>query len=155
LREKFRDRQLEVLHADALRFDVRALFAQRRGNVRQSSLLHFESATDEVRDLSKSHIAVVVYVQKEMARRFSAAPSTSDYSALHPARAYCIHRVKYFAPSRERFSSATRRSIQRSFRISPRSGRNFQHVIRNYSPRWCGADFPRDENNWGNCFAKM
>src|SRR2546423_1169985 len=30
LREKFQDRRLEVLHADALRFDVRALYAQPR-----------------------------------------------------------------------------------------------------------------------------
>src|SRR6266480_5329858 len=30
LREEFQDRQLEVLHADALRFDVRTLYAQPR-----------------------------------------------------------------------------------------------------------------------------
>jgi len=95
LREKFRDRQLEVLHADALRFDVRALFAQRRVKL-LGNLPYYISSQLLMKFVTyPSPISLWLFMlQKEMARRFSAAPSTSDYSAL-TLLVQLHHRVKY------------------------------------------------------------
>ena len=83
LREKFEDRRLEVVHADALKFDLRALYLQPRvkliGNlpyyVSSQLLLKFINYPSPI-SLS------VLMLQKELARRLSASPSTSDYGAL-------------------------------------------------------------------------
>src|SRR5712692_5922289 len=83
LREKFQNQRLEVLHADALKFDTRVLYAQRKvkllGNLPYyiSSQLLFKFVE------YPSPISLwVLMLQKEMARRLSAVPSTSDYGAL-------------------------------------------------------------------------
>ena len=83
LRERFTSTRLEVLHADALDFDLRNLFAQPRvkcfGNlpyyVSSQLLLKF------IQDPSPILLWMFM-LQKEMARRLSAKPNASDYSAL-------------------------------------------------------------------------
>lgn len=83
LREKFGDRRLEVVHADALKFDLRPLYLQPRitliGNlpyyVSSQLLLKFINYPSPI-SLS------VLMLQKELARRLSASPSTADYGAL-------------------------------------------------------------------------
>ena len=83
LRRRFPSDRLEVIHADALDFDVRALFAQPRVkflgnlpyNISSQLLLKF------VRYPSPISLFLCM-LQKEMARRLSAAPRSSDYGAL-------------------------------------------------------------------------
>ena len=95
LREKFQDQQLEVLHADALQFDPRTLFAQPQvklvGNlpyyVSSQLLLRF------IRFPSPISLSVLM-LQKEMARRLTASPSTADYGAL-TLRVQFHYRIKY------------------------------------------------------------
>jgi len=95
LRAKIQDQQLEVLHADALKFDPRTLFAQPQvklvGNlpyyISSQLLLKF------IRFPSPISLSVLM-LQKEMAQRLSASPSTGDYSAL-TLRVQLHHRAKY------------------------------------------------------------
>ena len=95
LREKFQDRRLEVLHADALKFDVRTLYAQRRvkliGNlpyyISSQLLLTFINYPSPIS-------LAVLMLQKELARRLSALPSTSDYGAL-TLQVQLHHRVEF------------------------------------------------------------
>ena len=83
LREKFQYRQLEVVHADALKFKPRTLLARPEvklvGNfpyyISSQLLLRFIHFPSPIS-------LCVLMLQKEMARRLSASPSTSDYGAL-------------------------------------------------------------------------
>ena len=83
VRQKFPRQQLEVLHADALEFDVRLLYAQRAvkllGNlpyyISSQLLLKFANFPSPIS-------LCVLMLQKEMARRLCAAPSTKDYGAI-------------------------------------------------------------------------
>jgi 16S rRNA (adenine1518-N6/adenine1519-N6)-dimethyltransferase len=95
LREKFRSHKLEVLHADALRFDVRLLFEQRRVKL-LGSLPYYISSQLLMKFVAyPSPISLWLFVlQKEMARRLSAGPSTSDYGAL-TLLVQLHHRVDY------------------------------------------------------------
>lgn len=83
LRERFPTERLEVVHGDALEFDVQTLFAQPRVkfignlpyNISSQVLLRFTEV--------QSPISLwLCMLQKEMARRLSAAPGSSDYGAL-------------------------------------------------------------------------
>ncbi len=95
LGQKFQDQELEVLHADALQFDPRILFAQPQvkllGNlpyyVSSQLLLRF------IRFPSPISLSVLM-LQKEMARRLTASPSTADYGAL-TLRVQFHYRIKY------------------------------------------------------------
>ena len=83
LRKRFPTEQLEVLHADALDFDVRQLFARPRVkfignlpyNISSQVLLQFTAYPSPIS-------LWLCMLQKEMARRLSATPRTSDYGAL-------------------------------------------------------------------------
>ena len=83
LREKFQDRQLEIVHADALAFDTRVLYTQRRVKL-LGNLPYYVSSQLLLKFLKyPSPISLwLLMLQKEMAKRLSAAPSTSDYGAL-------------------------------------------------------------------------
>jgi len=83
LQARFRDDRLEVRHSDALDFDPRQLFAQ--PNVKLLGNLPYNIASQ----LLLKYLArpspfslVILMLQKEMAARLSAAPSTKDYGAL-------------------------------------------------------------------------
>ena len=83
LRERFPTERLQVLHQDALEYDVRSLFAQPRVkfignlpyNISSQLLIQF---TDYPSPIS----LWLCMLQKEMARRLSAEPRSSDYGAL-------------------------------------------------------------------------
>jgi len=83
LRQRFETDRLEVLHADALEFDVRALWAEHQVkfignlpyNISSQVLLQFTKYPSPI------HLWLCM-LQKEMARRLSAAPRTGDYGAL-------------------------------------------------------------------------
>ena len=83
LREHFPDPRLEIVHGDALEFDVRQLFAQPRVkflgnlpyNISSQLLLTFTAYPSPIS-------LWLCLLQKEMARRLSAKPRTPDYGAL-------------------------------------------------------------------------
>jgi 16S rRNA (adenine1518-N6/adenine1519-N6)-dimethyltransferase len=83
LAQHFRNEKLEVLHQDALRFDVRELFAQARVKL-LGNLPYYASSQLLLKFLdSPSPISLaLLMLQKEVAQRLSAPPSTSDYGAL-------------------------------------------------------------------------
>jgi 16S rRNA (adenine1518-N6/adenine1519-N6)-dimethyltransferase len=95
LRERFDSERLEILNIDALKFDPRVLFSRPRVkllgnlpyNVSSALLLKFLAYP--------SPICLWLFtLQKEMAMRLSAKPSTRDYGALS-LRVQLRHQVKY------------------------------------------------------------
>jgi 16S rRNA (adenine1518-N6/adenine1519-N6)-dimethyltransferase len=83
LRKRFARKRLEIIHGDALDFDLRPLFAERR--VKLLGNLPYYVASQLLVKFTKypSPISLwLLMLQKEMARRISAAPRTSDYGAL-------------------------------------------------------------------------
>ena len=83
LRTRFPTDRLEILHADALDYDLRPLFAQPR--VKLLGNLPYYVSSQLLLKFTKypSPISLWLFMlQKELARRLSAAPGTSDYGAL-------------------------------------------------------------------------
>ena len=83
LRKRFKTDRLEILHADALDYDVRRLFAKPR--VKLLGNLPFYISSQLLLKFTKypSPISLwLLMLQKELARRLSASPGTSDYGAL-------------------------------------------------------------------------
>src|SRR5256885_14665582 len=83
LRKQFPDERLQIVHGDALDFDLRPLYAERR--VKLLGNLPYYIASQVLLKFIKypSPISLwMLMLQKEMARRISAAPRTSDYGAL-------------------------------------------------------------------------
>lgn len=83
LRKRFSNERCEILHADALDFDVRRLFAQ--PHVKLLGNIPYYIASQLLLKFTKypSPISLWLFMlQKEMARRISASPGTSDYGAL-------------------------------------------------------------------------
>ena len=83
LRKRFTAQRLEIIQGDALDFDLRPLFAQPR--VKLLGNLPYYIASQLLLKFIKypSPISLwLLMLQKEMARRISATPGTSDYGAL-------------------------------------------------------------------------
>jgi 16S rRNA (adenine1518-N6/adenine1519-N6)-dimethyltransferase len=95
LRERFTRERLEVLNADALKFDARSLFSHRRVKLLGNLPYNISSAL-LLRFLAyPSPISLWLFtLQKEMAARLSARPSTHDYGGL-TLRIQLRHHVKY------------------------------------------------------------
>src|SRR5215813_1325190 len=95
LRSRFGNERLEIVNADALKFDLRVLFAHRcvklignlPYNISSPLLLKFLEYPGPI-------CLHVLTLQKEMAMRLSASPCTHDYGAL-TLRVQLHHRVKY------------------------------------------------------------
>jgi 16S rRNA (adenine1518-N6/adenine1519-N6)-dimethyltransferase len=95
LRGHFDDERLEIFNIDALKFDPRILFAQRKVklisnlpyNISSPLLLKFLEYPSPI-------CLSLLMLQKEMAMRLSASPCTHDYGAL-TLRVQLHHRVKY------------------------------------------------------------
>jgi 16S rRNA (adenine1518-N6/adenine1519-N6)-dimethyltransferase len=95
LATRFGQRRLEILNMDALKFDPRVLFVHRRVkllgnlpyNISSPLLLKFL-------EQPSSMSLLLLMLQKEMAMRLSASPSTRDYGAL-TLRVQLHHRVRY------------------------------------------------------------
>lgn len=95
LRERFVNDRLEILHGDALDFDVRHLFTKPR--VKLLGNLPYYVSSQLILKFTKypSPISLwLLMLQKELARRLSATPSTSDYGALTLVM-QLRHRVDY------------------------------------------------------------
>ena len=83
LRKRFGESRLEIIHGDALDFDVRQLFAEPR--VKVLGNLPYYIASQLLLKFAKYPTPISLWLfmlQKEMARRISAVPGTSDYGAL-------------------------------------------------------------------------
>jgi 16S rRNA (adenine1518-N6/adenine1519-N6)-dimethyltransferase len=83
LRGRFKSDRLEILHADALDYDVRRLFG--KPPVKLLGNLPYYISSQLLLKFTKhpSPISLWLFMlQKEMARRLSAVPGTSDYGAL-------------------------------------------------------------------------
>ena len=95
LREKFQDQQLEVLHADALKFDVRTLYQQPRVKL-IGNLPYYVSSQLLIKYVKyPSPICMwLLMLQKELAQRLSAVPANADYGAL-TLQIQLHHRVEY------------------------------------------------------------
>jgi 16S rRNA (adenine1518-N6/adenine1519-N6)-dimethyltransferase len=95
LRENFRDPQVEIRHADALDFDVRDLFAMRSAkllgnlpyNIASPLLLKYLA-------VPSPFSLVILMLQKEMAERLCAVPSSKEYGAMTLQIGF-HYRVKY------------------------------------------------------------
>ena len=83
LRKRFPNDRLEVLHGDALDYDLRSLFAKPR--VKLLGNLPYYISSQLLLKFTKYPNPITLWLlmlQKEMARRISANPGTSDYGAL-------------------------------------------------------------------------
>src|SRR4051812_42315983 len=83
LRKRFAGAPLEIIHGDALQFDVRRLYAEPR--VKLLGNLPYYIASQLLLKFTNypSPISLwLLMLQKEMARRISASPGTSDYGSL-------------------------------------------------------------------------
>jgi 16S rRNA (adenine1518-N6/adenine1519-N6)-dimethyltransferase len=95
LRAHFGHERLEVINNDALKFDPRSLFAHRQVKLLGNLPYNISSALLLKFLAQPSPISLwLLMLQKEVAMRLSASPSTRDYGAL----TLCVqlhHRVKY------------------------------------------------------------
>ncbi|MBO0695128.1 MAG: ribosomal RNA small subunit methyltransferase A, partial [Verrucomicrobia bacterium] len=95
LRERFSGEPLEILNMDALKFDARVLFSHRRVKLLGNLPYNISSALLFRFLAYPSPISLWLFtLQKEMAMRLSARPSTHDYGAL-TLRVQLRHHVKY------------------------------------------------------------
>jgi 16S rRNA (adenine1518-N6/adenine1519-N6)-dimethyltransferase len=95
LRSRFADERLEIVHADALKFDPRTLFAHHRVKLIGNLPYNISSPLlAKFLDQPSPISLCVLTLQEEMATRLSAAPCTHDYGAL-TLRVQLYHRVKY------------------------------------------------------------
>jgi 16S rRNA (adenine1518-N6/adenine1519-N6)-dimethyltransferase len=95
LRERLSHPRLEVRNMDALKFDPRVLFS--RGRVKLLGNLPYNISSALLLKFLEypSPISLWLFMlQKEMARRLSASPSTHDYGSL-TLRVQLRHRVQY------------------------------------------------------------
>src|SRR2546430_1944580 len=83
LRKRFAHEQLEMLNIDALKFDARILFSHRRVKLLGNLPYNISSALLFKFLAHPSRMSLWLFtLQKEMATRLSAKPSTHDYGAL-------------------------------------------------------------------------
>ncbi len=138
LRQRFTSERLEIVHGDALDFDVRRLFAQPRVkflgnlpyNISSQLLLRFAKYPSPI-SLS------VCMLQKEMARRLSAEPGTSDYGAL-TLLVQLHHRVEYlrtvpasvFLPRPEVDSAIVKMTPRAEDELPPHNPELFARLVR-------------------------
>jgi 16S rRNA (adenine1518-N6/adenine1519-N6)-dimethyltransferase len=95
LRDRFSHERLEILNIDALKFDARVLFSHRRVKLLGNLPYNIASALLLKFLAYPSPISLwLCTLQKEMAARLSARPSTHDYGAL-TLRIQLRHHAKY------------------------------------------------------------
>ena len=83
LRQRFAGKRLEIIHGDALEFDVRRLFP--RGPIKLLGNLPYNIATEILLHFLGSPTPItlaLLMLQKEVALRLSAAPRSKDYGIL-------------------------------------------------------------------------
>lgn len=85
LKERYKDKNVEVIHADALKYDYSELFSRHYRKIKVVANLPYNVST-EILFLLFSHkahfINYLLMFQKEVALRITAVPSTKDYGVL-------------------------------------------------------------------------
>ena len=138
LRRRFAEARLEIIHGDALDFDLRPLFAERR--VKLLGNLPYYVASQLLLKFTKypSPISLWLFMlQKEMARRISAAPGTSDYGALS-LTVQLHYRVEFlrtvpasvFLPQPDVDSAFVRITPRAPDELPPCDGESFLRLVR-------------------------
>jgi 16S rRNA (adenine1518-N6/adenine1519-N6)-dimethyltransferase len=138
LGKRFAAAQLEIIHGDALDFDLRPLFAERR--VKLLGNLPYYVASQLLLKFIKypSPISLWLFMlQKEMARRISASSGTSDYGSLTLA-VQSKYRVEYlrsvpatvFLPQPEVDSAIVRLLPRLPNEVAPHDGETFSRIVR-------------------------
>jgi len=138
LRKRFGESRLEIIHGDALEFDVRQLFAEPR--VKLLGNLPYYIASQLLLKFTKypSPISLwLLMLQKEMARRISAAPGTSDYGALSLVL-QLQYRVEFlrsvpatvFVPAPDVDSAFVRIAPRRADELPPHDPETFFKLVR-------------------------
>jgi 16S rRNA (adenine1518-N6/adenine1519-N6)-dimethyltransferase len=95
LRERFGHERLEILNIDALKFDERVLFSHRNAKLLGNLPYNISSALLLKFLAYPTAISLWLFtLQKEMAMRLSAKPTTHDYGAL-TLRIQLRHHAKY------------------------------------------------------------
>jgi 16S rRNA (adenine1518-N6/adenine1519-N6)-dimethyltransferase len=95
LRERLNHPRLEVINTDALKFDPRVLFSHHRVKLLGNLPYNISSALLlKFLDYPSPISLWLCMLQKDMARRLSALPSTHDYGSL-TLRVQLRHRVQY------------------------------------------------------------
>jgi 16S rRNA (adenine1518-N6/adenine1519-N6)-dimethyltransferase len=95
LRERLNHPRLEVINTDALKFDPRVLFSHHRVKLLGNLPYNISSALLlKFLDYPSPISLWLCMLQKEMARRLSASPSTHDYGSL-TLRVQLRYRVQY------------------------------------------------------------
>lgn len=138
LRKRFAGARLEVVHADALDFDLRPLFAEPR--VKLLGNLPYYISSQLLLKFTKypSPISLwLLMLQKEMARRISATPGTSDYGALSLV-VQLQYRVEFlrtvpasvFLPEPDVDSAFVRITPRRPDELAPHDPETFFRLVR-------------------------
>ena len=138
LSKRFAGARLEIIHDDALHFDLRPLFAERR--VKLLGNLPYYVASQLLLKFIKypSPISLWLFMlQKEMARRISAAPGTSDYGSLTLA-VQSKYRVEFlrsvsatvFLPQPEVDSAIVRLLPRLPNEVPPHDAETFSRLVR-------------------------
>ncbi len=138
LEKRFAGARLEIIHGDALDFDLRPLFAERR--VKLVGNLPYYVASQLLMKFTKypSPISFWLFMlQKEMARRVSAAPGSGDYGALSLAVQLKYH-VEFlrtvpetvFIPQPEVDSALVRMIPRAPNELPPHDAETFSRVVR-------------------------
>ena len=138
LRANFSSARLEVIHGDALEFDVRTLYAHARVKL-LGNLPYYVSSQLLLKFLEyPSPISLwLLMLQKELAQRLGAAPRTSDYGAL-TLLVQLHHRVEYlrtvkanvFLPKPEIDSALVRITPRDPHELAPLNFAVFENLVR-------------------------
>ena len=138
LRGRFPKENFEMVHADALKFDTRVLYARRQVKL-LGNLPYYISSQLLIKFLEyPSPISLwLLMLQKELAKRLVARPGTSDYGAL-TLQIQLYHRVEYlrtipatvFLPKPDVDSAFVRISPRGARELSPCDYKTFERLVR-------------------------
>jgi 16S rRNA (adenine1518-N6/adenine1519-N6)-dimethyltransferase len=138
LRKRFANQEIEFVHGDALEFDTRPLFTKPRVKL-FGNLPYYISSQLLVRFLEfPSPISLwLLMLQKELAKRLSAPPATSDYGAL-TLQIQLHYRVEYlrtipatvFLPKPDVDSAIIRVSPRGRNQLAPCDHKSFERLVR-------------------------
>jgi 16S rRNA (adenine1518-N6/adenine1519-N6)-dimethyltransferase len=138
LREKFAGQPVEIRHCDALEFDTRILYTKRRVKL-LGNLPYYISSQLLIKFLEyHSPISLwLLMLQKELAKRLGAAPSTRDYAAL-TLQIQLHYRVEYlravpatvFLPKPDVDSALVRISPRDEYELPVCDQKVFERLVR-------------------------
>ena len=138
LREKFRNRTIEIVHGDALDFDTRSFYTRPKIKL-LGNLPYYVSSQLLIKYLEyPSPISMwLLMLQKELAKRIVAQPGTSDYGALTLLLQF-HHRIEYlrsvpasvFVPKPDVDSALVRITERERREISACDHNTFRELVR-------------------------